>query len=190
MKLNGVRFFALLALVVVCVAGCPKLVFITDDGLEKAIREEIGRPLGFLTEDDLAQVLELDARGYSIRDLTGIEYCKNLAWIDLSTNQISNLRPLEQLGHPENPYDSPLVYLNLDSNLVTDITPLSGLLNLKQLSLFNNQVTDIAALLTNMQAGGTLDSVNLSTASLSDQAINNDIPYLESLGVVVTQSGS
>lgn len=190
MKRNGVRCFALLAIVVVCVAGCPKLVFITDDGLEQAIREEIGKPLGFLTEDDLAQVLELDARGYSIRDLSGIEYCKNLAWADLSTNQISNIRPLEQLGHPENPFDSPLVYLNLDSNVITDITPLSGLLNLKQLSLLNNQVSDVTALITNLRAGGTLESVNLSTASLGDQAINVDIPILESYGVVVTQSGS
>ena len=186
MKLNGVRCVALLALVVLCGVGCPRLVFIADNGLEKAIREEIGKPLGFLTEDDLARVLELDARSYEIRDLSGIEYCKNLAWLDLDTNQISNLRPLEQLGHPENPFHSPLVYLNLDSNLVTDITPLAGLLNLKQLSLFNNQVSDVGALITNVEAGGALESVILDAKTLSDNAINVEIPLLVHYGVAVT----
>ncbi len=188
MKLNRVRYLALLALVVVCVVGCPRLVSITDDGLEKAIRNEINKPLGFLTEDDLAKVLQLDARSYGIRNLSGIEYCKNLAWLDLDTNEISNLKLLEQLGRPENPFDSPLVYLNLDSNQITDITALSGLLNLKQLSLFNNQVSDIGALVTNVEAGGALESLIVDANTLSENAINVEIPLLVSYGVVVTEA--
>ena len=186
MKLNRAQCLVLLVSVLVSVVGCPRLVFIRDDALEKAIRAEIGKPLGFLTEADLAEVVELDARSLGIRDISGIEYCKNLAWLDLDTNQISNLRPLEQLGRPESPFESPLVYLNLDSNVVTDIIPLAGLLNLKQLSLFNNQVSDIGPLVTNVEAGGALESVILDSRTLSEEAINVDIPILVSYGVEVT----
>jgi Leucine-rich repeat (LRR) protein len=96
------------------------------------------------------------------------------------------LKPLEQLGRPESPFDSTLVYLNLDSNEITDITPLSGLLNLKELSLFDNQVADIKALVTNREAGGALESVIVDGTTLSAEAINIDIPLLESYGVNVS----
>jgi Leucine-rich repeat (LRR) protein len=82
------------------------------------------------------------------------------------------------------------VYLNLDSNEITDITPLSGLLNLRELSLFNNQVADIKALVTNVEAGGALESVVLDARTLSDEAVNVDIPVLESYGVQVSQATS
>jgi hypothetical protein len=166
--------------------GCPLVAFFPDKGLENAIRAQLGKPLGLITGLDLWSIRELDARNRSIRDLSGIEDCLNLAWLDLDTNKISNLGPLEQLGRPSDPSKSPLVYLNLDANEVTDITPLAGLLNLKQLSLFNNQVADITPLVTLVQAGGALESVVLDAKTLNDRAINVDIPLLESYGVQVT----
>ena len=179
------RLLVLLACVIVFAGGCL-LVFLPDEGLETAVRATLSKPLGLLTAADLAKVTELDARNYGIRSLSGIEYCKNLSWLDLDTNQISNLKPLEQLGRPESPFDSTLVYLNLDNNEITDITPLSGLLNLKELSLFDNQVADIGALVTNVEAGGALESVIVDGTTLSAEAINIDIPLLESYGVNVS----
>jgi hypothetical protein len=179
------RLLVLLACVIVFAGGCL-LVFLPDEGLETALRVTLSKPLGLLTAADLAKVTELDARNYGIRSLSGIEYCKNLSWLDLDTNQISNLKPLEQLGRPESPFDSTLVYLNLDNNEITDITPLSGLLNLKELSLFDNQVADIGALVTNVEAGGALESVIVDGTTLSAEAINIDIPLLESYGVNVS----
>ena len=179
------RLLVLLACVIVFAGGCL-LVFLPDEGLETAVRATLSKPLGLLTAADLAKITELDARNYGIRSLSGIEYCKNLSWLDLDTNQISNLKPLEQLGRPESPFDSTLVYLNLDNNEITDITPLSGLLNLKELSLFDNQVADIGALVTNVEAGGALESVIVDGTTLSAEAINIDIPLLESYGVNVS----
>jgi hypothetical protein len=180
------RLLVLLACAVVFAGGCSPLVFLPDEGLETAVRVTLSKPLGMLTAADLARITELDARNYGIRSLSGIEYCKNLSWLDLDTNQISNLKPLEQLGRPESPFDSTLVYLNLDSNEITDITPLSGLLNLKELSLFHNQVADVSALVTNVEAGGALESVVVDGTTLSAEAINIDIPLLESYGVIVS----
>jgi hypothetical protein len=179
------RLLVLLACVIVFAGGCL-LVFLPDEGLETAVRATLSKPLGLLTAADLAKITELDARNYGIRSLSGIEYCKNLSWLDLDTNRISNLKPLEQLGRPESPFDSTLVYLNLDNNEITDITPLSGLLNLKELSLFDNQVADIGALVTNVEAGGALESVIVDGTTLSAEAINIDIPLLESYGVNVS----
>jgi len=186
MKQNRVWCLVLLVCVIVWAPGCPRLVFFPDEGLETAIRAAISKPLGFLTEADLSGITALDARNYGIRNISGIEFCNNLAWLDLDTNQIADLRPLEQLGRPESPFDSTLVYLNLDGNEITDITPLSGLLNLKQLSLFNNQVADITALVTNVEAGGALESAVLDSRTLGEEAVNVDIPTLTSYGVQVT----
>lgn len=186
----GMKRLALVGVVIAIAAstaGCPKYVIFPDKALESAIRAEVGKPFGLLTEDDLLQVRELDARQLNIRDLSGIEYCTNLAWLDLDTNGIADIRSLEQLGRPESPFDSPLVYLNLDSNEVTDISPLAGLLNLQGVSLFDNQVADIGPLVTNAQNGGLGpgDYVILDSATLNEEALNVDIPLLESFGVNV-----
>lgn len=168
--------------------GCPQAVYFADRALESAVRAELHKPFGPLTQQDLLSVINLDARNLGIRNLSGLEYCKNLAWLDLDTNTISNLKPLEQLGRPESPFDSPLTYLNLDSNQITDIMPLAGLLNLRQLSLFDNQVADIQALVTNAENGGLGpgDSVILDAATLNERAISVDIPTLLAFGVNVT----
>lgn len=180
--------FALALVVGLVLVGCPNVVYFTDRALESAVRAELHKPFGPLTQQDLLSVVTLDARNLGIRDLSGIEYCKNLAWLDLDTNSVSNLKPLEQLGRPESPFDSPLTYLNLDSNQITDILPLAGLLNLRQLSLFDNQVADIQALVTNAENGGLGpgDSVILDAATLNERAINVDIPTLLAFGVNVT----
>jgi len=174
--------------------GCPMPVTIPDDALESAIRAELGKPFGVLTEMDLLEVRALDARSLNIRDLSGLEYCTNLSWLDLDTNNISDIGPIEQLGRPESPFDSPLVYANLDSNQISDLTPLAGLLNLAGVSLFDNQVADIGPLVTNAQNGGLGegDWVVLDSATLNEDALNVDVPLLQSYGVrvvLVTPSG-
>jgi Leucine-rich repeat (LRR) protein len=170
--------------------GCPETVFIADKALDSAIRAELHKPFGILTRADLLGVQALDARGLNIRNLSGIEHCLNLQWLDLRENDISNLKPLEQLGRPESPFDSPLVYLNLNGNVVTDIAPLVGLMNLQTLMLFGNQIPDIQALVTNAQYGGLGegDVVVLDYDHLSTDALTVDIPLLESYGVRVLEA--
>lgn len=179
-----------LGLVLAVLTGCPGSVIIPDQALDSAIRAELRKPFGFLTEADLLAVQTLDARELNIRDLSGIEHCLNLQWLDLRSNGISNLKPLEQLGRPASPFDSPLVYLNLNSNLVSDITPLIGLMNLQTLMLFDNQIADIQALVTNAQYGGLGegDVVVLDYDHLGTDSLTVDIPLLESYGVRVLEA--
>ena len=185
MKRYRLKWIGLALLLLPGMVGCP-LVYVPDKALESVIRAEIHKPFGLLTEGDLLGVKELDGRGLGIRELEGIQYCKNLAWLDLDTNKLTNIRALAELGRPENPFDSTLTYLNLDSNEITDIEPLAGLLNLQRLSLFNDQVADIGPLLTNKLAGGALTMVILDSKTLSAQAVDVDVPKLEAYGVSVS----
>lgn len=188
MNVNKIFVVGLVVGCSVCLLGCPpQLVIFEDHALESAIRAELRKPFGVLTTADLLEVRSLDGRGLGIESLRGLEHCKNLSWLDLDTNRITNITVLGQLGRPENPFDSPLVYLNLDSNQITDISALSGLLNLQGVSLFDNQIADISPLVvnaTNMGLGYG-DYVILDAATLNEEAIEVDIPTLLDFGVNV-----
>src|SRR4028119_1331572 len=68
----------------------------------------------------------------------------NLTELNLNSNEITDITPLSALTN--------LTDLNLDWNEITDITPLSALTNLTDLNLSGNQITDITGLsaLTNL----------------------------------------
>jgi Leucine-rich repeat (LRR) protein len=163
--------------------GCPlnlAIVSIPDPALEAAIRDELGLPLGFLTRGDLLRLRQLDARGKAgISDLTGLENATNLTFLDLSGNPISDITPIASLIN--------LLNLNIDGTDVFELSPLAGLTNLDSLSVCGTLATDIQPLVTNSVNGGlgTGDFVNLTCSSLSDQANDFDIPFLQSAGVNV-----
>lgn len=130
-------------------AGCPGAlapVMFADEALENAIRAELGLPFGVLSEADLLNLRALDARNMKIRDLSGLERCTRLMWLDLSENNVSNIEALTPLRA--------LTYVNLDKNDVTDIWPLAGLYDLRQLLLFGNPVYDLTPLVANAENGG------------------------------------
>lgn len=108
----------------------------------------------------------------------------------MSGNQIADLRVFEDLRNPLDPLESPVVYLNLNSNEITDITPLAGMLNLSGVLLFDNQVADLGPLVTNAELGGLGegDYVVVDFNTLNEEALNVDIPTLQGFGVNVTQA--
>ena len=73
---------------------------IADKALEVEIRRIIQEPMGDLTEEKLLKLFILEAPGKGIKDLLGLEKCKNLALIRLSNNQISDLKPIKDLANP------------------------------------------------------------------------------------------
>ena len=81
---------------------------------------------------------EIELTGCEIVDLDGIEYCINAVTIDLSTNSITDISPLFNLGAIEE--------LNLSDNKIGYIDALSNLLKLKTVDLSNNQIDDIMPL--------------------------------------------
>ncbi len=62
-----------------------------DINLENAIRAELEKPTGPITEADMLELTSLSAWHMGISDLTGLEYATNLTRLDLEANEINNI---------------------------------------------------------------------------------------------------
>ena len=139
-----------------------RLVNIPDPNLSAAFEFIFGKMRG-----DSIHVFEMESlttlyiRHYKLRDLTGFEFASNLTTLNLGSGKIGNnwynsnsftdLTPLAGLTN--------LKELDLDTASITDLSGLEGLVNLTLLDLTINSVTDISALagltnLTELYLGG------------------------------------
>ena len=151
MKTNQAKWVGLvcvLAGIGALVAGCPGLqpVPIPDQGLEAAMRDELGQPLGFLVAEDLRELQQLDARSRSIQDLAGLEVCTGLTWLDLSGNDISDISQVAAL--------TSLNHLDLANNDISNIAALETLSALRNIVLTGNEIRNLQPLVTNAEATG------------------------------------
>ena len=136
----------------------------------------------------MATLTVLGGWDQGIRDLTGLEFATNLETLDLgenletgiNSNDISNLSPLSGLTN--------LWWISLSRNSISDISPLAGLTNLGILYLNDNSISDISPLVANTGLGSG-DEVYLGNNPLSSTSINTHIPALESRGVTVHYEG-
>ena len=132
-------------------------VDIPDPNLRAAIAEEIGLPPNTpILRGHLENLTFLDARNANISDLTGLETATNLRLLDLgskyvegenrplNSNSVSDISPLSGLTY--------LGWLYLGDNSISDISAVAGLTNLKRLNLGNNNISDISSVsgLTNL----------------------------------------
>ncbi|GMW03761.1 MAG: hypothetical protein AMXMBFR84_48950 [Candidatus Hydrogenedentota bacterium] len=172
---------ALAVSMMLTMTGCPLsfIVSFADPGLEAAVRQELGQPIGFVNRLDILRLRSLDAKGLSIRNLSGLEFATGLSFLDLSNNPVSDITPLTNLNN--------LKTLNLDQTSVFDLAPLAGLTQLNSLSVCGAAVTDIQALVTNAVVGGLGpgDFVNLQCDLLSNAAETVQVPSLQAFGVNV-----
>ena len=133
-----------------------QVVDIPDSNLRAAVEKALGKASGAtITADEMASLTNLEARNANISDLTGLEYATNLITLDLSwletergwinSNSVSDLSPLSGLTH--------LSGLSLGYNNISDISPLSGLTHLTWLDLRDNAIGDLSSLaeLTNLR---------------------------------------
>ena len=141
-------------------------VYFPDPNLEAVIREAIAKPTGPIYPSDLAGLTGLHAWNKNITDLTGLDFCTDLEFAELSSNQISDISPLANLtnlellflGHNQIVNLSPLAnlanlgVLNISSNQISNLSPLANLANLYWLDLAGNRMSDISPLanLTNL----------------------------------------
>lgn|GEM_PF-2047591 len=100
-----------------------------------------------------------------------ITECKNLKHLNISRNQIKDLRPLTQLKQ--------LKVLLAGSNKIKNLSPLANLKNLQWLVLYNNHIEDIEPL-ANLNK---LESLNLSINFISDFSALQKLPKLKKLDV-------
>ena len=129
----GVRYF-LLIFVAMAVVGCKyksPTVEIADPILEKAIRKELGKQEGELTQADLEKVTILDLRSNQLTEMKGLEKLSHLTSLDLGGNQLTEVpKGLEKL--------TKLNRLWLHKSMLTNVKGLEKLAQLEKLNLYNN----------------------------------------------------
>ena len=121
------------------------VVRIPDPNLRAAIAEALGKnPNAPITAEEMEELEELKANTGDIRDLTGLQFATNLNtlllgdWNWKKKNQISDLAPIAGLIN--------LRELWLDENPILDFSPLKGLKNLTKLVFRITPVSDLSPL--------------------------------------------
>ena len=151
-------------------SGSATPVDIPDANLRAVIADSLGKARGAsITRAEIATLTRLAAPNSNIRDLTGLEYATGLTWLDLglenmsgqgvNSNNISDLSPLSGLTN--------LTVLELSFNSISDMSALSNLTNLRALGLSFNSISDASAL---------SGLINLQWLSLFDNDLTGSIP--------------
>jgi hypothetical protein len=172
--------------------------------LEAAIRDRIGKPMGSIYQSDLDGLTDLDAYSRGIIDLTGLEHCTSLSYLDLSHNQISDLSPLSgldltwlflrdnQIGDISafSSGSTEMEVLDLGENQIGDILPISRHdFYVSDLVLDHNQISDIGPFVNNWDWSipglPPVESLDLRSNPLNSTSIVTYIPALQSRGVTV-----
>lgn len=132
---------------------------IPDENLKKAIRKQLG--VYTITNRNILNLKKLHASSMGIKDITGLNYAKNLYTLELFGNKLTTLDPsifreLKELVNldlaanqltnldPSIFQDLPyLAWLNLHGNKITNLDPtmFKGLTNLEILYLYNLPLT-------------------------------------------------
>lgn len=115
-----------------------EMISIADPNLEQAIRVALDKPVGELTEEDLQQLIVLEAPHCEITTLDGFSVATNLIVLDLSFNSLSavTLTP----GFPS------LEMAKFCGNQATNLTVTGPLPSLMHLELSENLIADLAFL--------------------------------------------
>ena len=151
-------------------------VRIPDPNLRAAIAEALGKsPNAPITAEEMEGLERLEARNRNIQDLTGLQLATNLNRLNLgdsgqSGNQISDLSPLAGLINLRN--------LSLWGNPLSDLSPLRGLKNLTRLVFSRTQVSDLSPIagLINLRV------LDFNVANVSDLSPIAGLINIEYLG--------
>ncbi len=167
-----------------CDAGAHKKggeITIPDVNLRAVIEDSLKKASGeAITTAEMATLKRLEAPNSRIRDLTGIEYAIELTVLNLgdvfvngnrlNSNDITDLSPLSGLTR--------LTELHLHRNMIYDISPLSGLTELTVLDISANfYISDISPL-SDMTRLRTLNLYTNEISDLSPLASLTDLRWL------------
>ena len=160
------------------ILAADKKPLIADPIIEKAIRAELKKPTGNLTESDLSKIKYLNLRDKELTDLSSLTGLSELEGLSLGNNKVKDLSALKHLGK--------LKELRLDGNRLNNINTLPELDHLKALFLENNAISDLRPILrlknlTSLSIGGydqtDFDTIwklnNLKVLSISGSGLNN-----------------
>ena len=145
---------------VIFTAVAEAAVAIPDSNLRAAVETALGKvPADTITASEMETLTRLQAPNADIRDLTGLELATNLTRLNLGGESVGS------------------EYVN--SNTISDLSPLAGLTNLTSLNFWGNNISDISALASLTNLAGLWLGVN----SISDISVVADLTHLINLGL-------
>ena len=165
---------------------------VPDAELRAALRERLRKDSGDeVTIREMADVTHLDAIGYGIRSIAGLDFAPRLQRLRLSRNRIADLSPLENLADLRELWLADneiadiaslagltdLTRLDLARNAIDDIRPLAGLVRLEHLDLSDNLIEDVAPL----EALAELSHLNLNGNTIGDISVVASLTALAEL---------
>jgi formylglycine-generating enzyme required for sulfatase activity len=131
------RKFAILTLLISGLAGAlAQEISVPDPGLNAAIRDALHKPAGPLTQQDMLNVTNLNARQRNVRSIVGLETARNLTSLDLSINLLTNFALPSTL--------TKLVSLDGSVNGLTNCFIPNGMTNLASLILEGNSLRNLS----------------------------------------------
>ena len=156
----------------------PEVVSIPDLNLAAAVRREIGN----ITTRSMLNLTHLYVPNRQITNFTGLEHARRLAFIELGTeyvdgegwvnsNTVSDFSPLEGLTR--------LRYLSVGSNSLVDVSSLADLTSLRRLVLWQNTISDVSPLTSLTQ----LIELQLDGNPISDVSPLSSLTQLEFLSL-------
>ena len=167
-----------------CDAGAHKKgegITIPDANLRAVIEDSLNKARGeAITAAEMATLTRLEAPNSRVRDLTGIEYATELTMLNLgyvltngnrvNSNSISDLSPLSGL--------TKLTELNLFRNTIADLSPLSNLTELIELDLSGNSYISDLSPLSGLTGMRTLQLYSNNISDLSPLSSLTDLRWL------------
>uniref|UniRef100_UPI0015896E50 Ig-like domain-containing protein n=1 Tax=Paenibacillus luteus TaxID=2545753 RepID=UPI0015896E50 len=163
-------------------AADPEAYF-PDVNLNKEIHEWLSIPVtDSVYKSDIEKKLAdspttfgrwLDFSNSNITDLTGMEIFEGLPLtaISLDSNNITDITPLQNIT------DLDTLFMRI--NYIEDITPLKNLINLKTLDIADNKISDISIVTPSNFPG--IDDLSIGGNSISDYSIIGSLTTLKRL---------
>lgn len=167
-----------------------------DVNIESAIREQLRKLTGDLTDADLQSIKSLRISNVKIESLRGIEKLVNLESLELTSTGIEDISYLKNLSKIKdlslfgnNISDIEVVRgmdklesLNIRYNSrISDLSPLEDLTNLKALYVTGTNVKDISPLVTNIKNGGFSTGIGTVAGKGSIMILENKLDLSNSV---------
>ncbi|GAM66072.1 internalin [Vibrio ishigakensis] len=161
----------------------PEIVHFNDPNFEQCIRDELDKPEGPITEEEMASIYEVICNNYGIVDISEISLIADPFTISLNNNLITDVSPLDGML---------LNRLDLDGNLISDFSSVTSLPQAYGIEVRDNNFTslesfsqlvapDLGELNADSNQITSIDGIthlDLDRVSLS----NNNIDDIDSIG--------
>ena len=148
-------------------------MLIKDDGLRQVIASKLKCKEDEINENNMMDLIYLDAQEREIECLDGLEYAQNIETLILSRNKLQSLDPIKDLRNIEK--------LDVSGNQLRDLQALHGFRQLKSLNISHNNLytMDISA----VAAMINLEYLNMKKAKIDSLVYLEKCAHLKEVSI-------